>query len=468
MPSSRDDTLRRFRSYYKFAISAALVAFLLLAPAAGICAGGDTVRVTYIYSPLCSICEHSGPTIRAAVNDSMRAGIDVRYAEYSVSSAEGRGYMERYGLGSVPAVIVGDMVIGPKEFGGDAKKLESRLKHSIYDASHYKRPVSLERKILKNDENGTVSVVTCAVNTGDEPVYASVQGGTCEGVRVIRGETAWEGWLMPGEKRYTAYEADIVRDIRSLPPQTMTYRDSLGDHILTGQETRVFILKKLSFVAVFLAGLVAGFNPCLLAVMAFVSAMALSLKGRRLDIIFNLLAFSTGLLCVYLLMGIGFLGLIEAVPAVTVFLKTGIVILLASLAAFAFYEAWQVRKSADRGSLFRAFVDRYRPVYKKYCLAANFGLGGAFGLIKMPCVGGIYVGILGAIAGSEEVGRGFLFLAAYNLGVVLPVLALGALLVLGLSPEQVDSLRKKHRCALKLATGLILAAMAAGFMLNVI
>jgi len=59
-------------------------------------------------------------------------------------------------------------------------------------------------------------------------------------------------------------------------------------------------------------------------------------------------------------------------------------------------------------------------------------------------------------------------LAAYNLGVVIPVLVLGALLVMGMSPEKVDRLRKRHRYALKLATGLILAAMAAGFMLNVL
>jgi len=175
---------------------------------------------------------------------------------------------------------------------------------------------------------------------------------------------------------------------------------------MSGPETPVFMLKRLSLAAAFMAGLVAGFNPCLLAVMAFVSAMALSMKGRRLDIIFNLLAFSAGLLCVYLLMGIGFLGLVGSVPSLAPVLKSAIVVLLAGLAGFAFYEAWRVRKNEDRGSLFKSFVDRYRPVYKKYCLPASFGLGGAFGLIKMPCVGGIYVGILGAIAGSGEAGRG--------------------------------------------------------------
>lgn len=445
-----------------------MLAFLLAAPVMGLCASCEAVSVTYVYSPLCTICEHSGPSIRAVVNDSRGAGIDVRYEEHMFSSKEGRADMERYGLSSVPAVIVNGRAIRPGDFDGDTKKLESLLGRAIADACHDKTPVTLERRIVKVPGKDTVNVVTSISNTGVEPVQAAVGGGICEGVSVVSGETSWEGTVMPGEKQYLTYEADISHGVRSLPPQTLTYSDSLGGHRVSCPETPVFILRKLSFAAVFIAGLVAGFNPCLLAVMAFVSAMALSMKGRRLDIIFNLLAFSAGLLCIYLLMGIGFLRLIESVPSVTSALKTAIIVLLAGLAGFAFYEAWQVKKNADRDSFFKSFVDRYKPLYKKYCLPASFGLGGAFGLIKMPCVGGIYVGILGAIAGSGETGRGLLLLGAYNLGVVLPVLALGALLVLGMSPEKVDALRKKHRYALKLATGLILAAMAAGFMLNVI
>lgn len=468
MPAKRVRAISRRRYYRKFLLAAAMLALILAASAIGLCASDDAVRVTYVYSPLCSACEHSGPSIRAAVNDSRNAGIDVRYEEYLFSSTEGKGYMERYGLDSVPAVIVNDRAIRPEDFGSDTKKLESLLKQSVSDAYHHKTPVSLERKITKNPEKETVSVVTSIANTGGEPVYATVRGGICGGVDVVGGETSWEGMVMPGEKRYLAYEADIARGVRSLPPQTLTYQDSLGEHSIVGRETPVFLLKKLSVAAVFIAGLIAGFNPCLLAVMAFVSAMALSMKGRRLDIIFNLLAFSAGLLCIYLLMGVGFLKLVESVPSVTATLKSGVVVLLIGLAAFAFYEAYRIKKNADRASLFKAFADRYKPLYKRYSLAASFGLGGAFGLIKMPCVGGIYVGILGAIAESGEVGRGLFYLVAYNLGIVLPVLALGALLVLGMSPEKVDRLRKKHRYALKVATGLILAAMAAGFILNVI
>ncbi len=125
-----------------------------------------------------------------------------------------------------------------------------------------------------------------------------------------------------------------------------------------------------------------------------------------------------------------------------------------------------LKVEGDRPSVFKSFLDRYKPVYRKFSLAANFGLGGAFGLIKMPCVGGIYVAILGAIVQSGEAGSGLPYLAAYNFGIILPVLALGALLTLGLSPGKINEFRHRHRITLKIASGLILMLMAAGFLVN--
>jgi cytochrome c biogenesis protein CcdA len=460
------NTLSRSR-YYRLAAIVVLLAILLPAPAfAG--SGHVPVRVTYVYSPMCSICEHAGPAVRGTVNDAKAAGRDISYEEHSFRSKEGMGDMERFGIDSVPAIIVNDRAIRFEDFGGDVNKLQGLLKRDIEDASQYDRPVAIERKISKDAERDTVHVVTCVSNTGGEPVYATVRGGLCEGVNVVSGDTSWQGRLLPGEKRYITFKADVAAGVKALPPQTLVYSDSLGEHSVIGHETPVYLLSKLSMAAVFLAGLVAGINPCLLAVMAFISAMALSMKGRRIYIIVNLMAFCTGLLAVYLLLGMGFLSLMEKMPSIMAAFKTAIILLLLGLAAFALYEAYQVKNNAERPSLFKSFLNRYKPLYKRYCLVANLGLGGAFGLIKMPCVGGIYIAILGAIVESNEIGSGLPYLAAYNLGVVLPVMALGALLVLGLSPTQVDEFRKRHRYALKLATGVILGVMAAGFIFNLV
>lgn len=424
--------------------------------------------MTYIYSPMCLACEHAGPAIRQAVESSKDTGIAVQYDERSVQSKEGISYMERFGLDSVPAVIVNDHAVRFEDFNGDTGRLGRLLNKSIADASQHKNPLALERGISGSAHGDTVKVVTSISNSGDEPVEASVSGGLCGGVRVVSGDISWHGIIGPGERHDVAYEAYVDAGVKSLPSQALTYRDSWGEHMIAGPETPVFSLKKLSMGAVFLAGLVAGINPCLLAIMAFVSAMALSAKSGRPGVMLNLLAFCVGLLSVYLLMGIGFLRLIEYTPSAGIALRAGIIVLLLALGGWALYDAYRTKKGGDRPSAFRSLLDRCRPLFRKFSLTANFALGGVFGLVKMPCIGGIYIAILGAIVESGETGSGLPYLAAYNVGIVLPVLALGTLLTLGLSPGKVDDFRRRHRVSLKLASGVILIGMAGGFLLNVV
>ena len=71
-------------------------------------ADSKAVHVAYIYSPMCSICEHSGPAIKKAVESSRDAGFSIRYEEVSFKSRDGMGYMQRFGLDSVPAVVIDD------------------------------------------------------------------------------------------------------------------------------------------------------------------------------------------------------------------------------------------------------------------------------------------------------------------------------------------------------------------------
>jgi cytochrome c biogenesis protein CcdA len=47
----------------------------------------------------------------------------------------------------------------------------------------------------------------------------------------------------------------------------------------------------------------------------------------------------------------------------------------------------------------------------------------------------------------------------YNLGIALPVLLLGGIIALGMSPEQVDHFRNKHRFAIRLIAGITLLAL---------
>jgi cytochrome c-type biogenesis protein len=93
-------------------------------------------------------------------------------------------------------------------------------------------------------------------------------------------------------------------------------------------------------------------------------------------------------------------------------------------------------------------------------LSSYFLLGALFSLVRAPCVGGVYVAIIGVISGKGYVSSGLFYLIIYNLGIALPVLVLGGTIALGMSPEQVDQFRQKHRVGIRLITGIMLLALA--------
>jgi len=224
---------------------------------------------------------------------------------------------------------------------------------------------------------------------------------------------------------------------------------------------------RLSAPAAFAAGLIAGFNPCLLAVLGFIAGTTLSAVGRKLGVLARIMAFCAGLLTVYLLIGVGLIGLIGRVPGLEAGLKLAVIAVLGALAAWSLVDAYRTKKGSESRS-FRAVLGWALPFYRRYGVPASYLIGAAFGLVKMPCVGGLYIAILGTILQAGHAAEGIAYLVIYNLGVIAPVLALGLLIVLGLSPEEVKRFRLRYRVELKAFTGFLLAAMAAGFVLGLI
>jgi cytochrome c biogenesis protein CcdA len=93
-------------------------------------------------------------------------------------------------------------------------------------------------------------------------------------------------------------------------------------------------------------------------------------------------------------------------------------------------------------------------------LTAYFLLGALFSLVRAPCAGGMCVAIIGAISGQGSASSGLLYLMIYNMGIGLPLLILGGIIALGMSPEQLDQFRQRHRVAIRLLTGIPLIALA--------
>ncbi len=220
----------------------------------------------------------------------------------------------------------------------------------------------------------------------------------------------------------------------------------------------VLDLGSLSMTTVFLAGLLAGFNPCLLGILAFLSTAVISSTGRRRDLLAMVVCFAFGIFAMYYLFGVGMLHTLRA-EAIEESFRLGLVLILLVLGAVHVEDARRLSNGSK--SLFRAgWADRYiEKLITRGRYVSYFLLGALFSLVKAPCVGAVYIAILGLIS-DQGYSDGAVYLLLYNLGVILPVILLGGFITLGMSPAKVDEFRKNHRAGIRLATGLTLLALA--------
>lgn len=210
--------------------------------------------------------------------------------------------------------------------------------------------------------------------------------------------------------------------------------------------------------AVLGAGLVAGFNPCLLGILVFLAASVLSSSGRKRDLVMMVVFFSLGIFTMYFLFGLGMQRLLQtdAVTGVFRYVLTAF-LLIAGLSQV--LDA--VRLNQGKPSLFRTdwALKYFQAGVDKGRFSSYFLIGALFSLVKAPCLGAIYLAILDLLS-TQSYLAGAAYLFFFNLGVILPIIVLGGFMALGMSPEQVDAFRKDHRVGMRLATGLSLIALA--------
>jgi len=214
-----------------------------------------------------------------------------------------------------------------------------------------------------------------------------------------------------------------------------------------------------SAAAVFAAGLLAGFNPCLLAILAFLASSMLASTGRRRDILIMVASFSLGIFVVYIIFGVGLFSILQDKSNAAMFRF----VLAAVLLVLGLMQLEDARRLQSGGtSLFRTdWTKKYvHGVVTRRRLSYYFLLGALFSLVRAPCVGGIYIAIIGIISSQGLASSGLIYLMIFNLGIALPVLLLGGIIALGMSPEQVDHFRNQHRVAIRLITGFTLLALA--------
>jgi cytochrome c-type biogenesis protein len=219
--------------------------------------------------------------------------------------------------------------------------------------------------------------------------------------------------------------------------------------------------EKISPFLLFAAGILAGFNPCLLAVMAFLASIVLVQHGRRKEMLKITCGFSAGIFAMYMLAGMGIFSVVSLLPEIRETFSEIAILVTFLLGFWHIYDAYWLNKHAKSTfktpELLKSFMGK---MSEKNFLILSFLSGGMFSLVKAPCVGAIYLSLLSILATKTDIIRGTMYMGIYNIGLLLPVICLGLLLAFGLSPKKVTEFREKWRVEIRLTTGFILVFLA--------
>lgn len=241
----------------------------------------------------------------------------------------------------------------------------------------------------------------------------------------------------------------------------------------TGSQTLMQRFQKLGWVAVLLAGLVDGLNPCAFAtIIFFVSYLALTgHKGKQ--ILLTGASFTIGVFLAYLLVGLGFYKVLDLVKEYMNILSKIVYGLTALfclvLAILSIRDYFKTR----HGDLDDMALKLPEPLRKRinatvregrksssYYLSA-FVVGLVVSILELACTGQIYLPVIISMSTLPELrGRAVLFLLLYNLMFIVPLIIVFILAYFGTTSKDLTAFLKKHAAAVKIGMAIVFLSLA--------
>jgi cytochrome c biogenesis protein CcdA len=225
-------------------------------------------------------------------------------------------------------------------------------------------------------------------------------------------------------------------------------------------------------LATMAVGVVDGLNPCAFATVVFLIAMLTRLGGDRRTLVSVGAGYTAAVFVTYLLLGLGVLHALAWFGdrlALANALRVGVAYLAL---AFAWLQLWDVARLKSGAATRELKVQLPMRIKQAVHLVVREGLkrpvvvlgatvaGGLVTLLEMVCTSQVYIPILIGLHSPALRGRAVPLLAAYNLGFVVPLMAVIVLAYRGLSSDRLAQWARRHLAAMKLLLAAFLAALA--------
>lgn len=221
------------------------------------------------------------------------------------------------------------------------------------------------------------------------------------------------------------------------------------------------------------AALADSINPCVIGALVFLLAFMTRVFKTRMMMIFGGLLYTSVVYVTYLLLGFGILQVTGAADIAEMF--TLIAAVLAILAGFLeikdyfwYGKGFSLQMLPGGAARLKYYVGQIEKMEKKHplFLLLSIALLGVFVvIIELPCTGAPYLAILALLQDESTQGQAVPLLLFYNLVFVLPLIFIVGVTYFGVSSEQIEAWRKRHRGLMRLGVGLFLIGLGA-YLLN--
>jgi cytochrome c biogenesis protein CcdA len=200
-------------------------------------------------------------------------------------------------------------------------------------------------------------------------------------------------------------------------------------------------------------------NPCALSILILLMA-SLLVDNERKKALKTGLAFIAAVYLAYFLMGLGFLSILRNYTLSF----SGVFYKIVGVAAIIF-GLLNIKDFFWYGKVILMEVPlSWRPKMKELIFKVtspwgSFAVGLIVSLFLLPCLSGPYAVILAMLAAKKTFLKAFIYMLAYNLIFVLPMLIIVFAMYFGLPPEKAEEWRKGKLRLLHLIAGIILVAL---------
>ncbi|MBM3246354.1 MAG: hypothetical protein FJZ13_03375 [Candidatus Omnitrophica bacterium] len=240
----------------------------------------------------------------------------------------------------------------------------------------------------------------------------------------------------------------------------------------------------LSFgaLAIIIAGLIDGINPCAFTVIVFFISFLVFQGYKKKELIIIGLSFILAVFLAYVAIGLGifrFLYALRHFYAVTKIVYYLIAIFSFALGAFALYDLWIFRKTGDTEGLIlqlpRVIKNRIHSIVGLYyrkgqeeklggagqrrlfvLIASAFITGFLVSLLEAVCTGQLYLPTITFVLRDASLRlRALAYLLLYNLMFIIPLFLVFFFALAGVTSETFSRFLKKHMLAVKLLMAIV-------------